>query len=83
MIEVIVLIASTTPLLVGLYALRKINERRDEGSDDPPPPPDPEPPDPILPDAPRSHYRREVPVSRLSRSPVASRPVRTRTHVIR
>lgn len=54
MFETIVLLMGALPFIVGLYALRKIKDSDDEGSDDQPPPPDPEPPLPVLPPSPRS-----------------------------
>jgi hypothetical protein len=79
MIELIVLLASTTPLIVGLYALRKINERRDEGSDDQPPPPDVDPPTPPMPDTPRGRHRERPALAPRLRAPIRSR---TSTHRI-
>ncbi|MFW5972906.1 MAG: hypothetical protein ACOCTG_02855, partial [Bacteroidota bacterium] len=70
MFELIVLLISTTPLIVGLYALRKINERSDDGSDDQPPPPDPDPPLPSLPSTPRGRSRRLWSPSTSDREPV-------------
>ena len=55
MFETIVLLMGALPFLVGLYALRKIKNKDDEGADDQPPPPDPEPPRPVLPPSPRFH----------------------------
>lgn len=54
MFETIVLLMGALPFIVGLYALRKIKDSDDEGTDDQPPPPDPEPPLPVLPPSPRS-----------------------------
>lgn len=53
MFETIVLLMGALPFIVGLYALRKIKNSNDEGTDDQPPPPDPEPPRPVLPPSPR------------------------------
>ncbi len=53
MFETIVLLMGALPFIVGLYALRKIKNGNDEGTDDQPPPPDPEPPRPVLPPSPR------------------------------
>ena len=53
MFETIVLLMGALPFIVGLYALRRIKNGKDEGPDDQPPPPDPEPPRPVLPPSPR------------------------------
>lgn len=79
MFELLVLLVSTTPLLVGLYALRKINERNDDSSDDQPPPPDPEPPEPSSPPTPRGSTRTRLSPHRATRGPVSRSRLRRPT----
>lgn len=69
MIQLIVLLISTLPFVIGLYALSKLHRDEDDGSDDPPPP-DPSPPLPSLPPSPEPCRPRARP-ERTQRSPIA------------
>lgn len=70
MIEIAVFVLSALPFVLGLYALRMLEEGRDDDPDDPPPP-DVEPP-PVSP-SPHTPHRR-IPDD--DRSPTADRPPR-------
>jgi hypothetical protein len=84
MFEIAILIVSATPFLIGLYAIRMLNNKNSEGSDDNPPPPDPSPPLPDLPPSPESARRRLPRHPASDRGPRASvRAPATRRPVVR
>ena len=76
LLELLVLLCSALPLLVGLYAVRTLKKNNRSDSDDPPPPPAPEPPRPSLPVAPTQRLRR--PSDRAPLPSARSRPQRHR-----
>jgi len=48
-LQMMVLIVSIVPLVVGLYAWKYLRDNTDDLGDDPPPPNEPPPPRPVVP----------------------------------